>query len=125
MDCPYGFLFYREGEVMRFISIDEELSVTRLKKSIEREFEIYFEKEGFSLIEPRIFQKYDEYVNFEHKQNSSKTVKVLGGDSQIFILRPDITINVLAEIFSKWDGGTPLKIYYNSTIYLNKPGGKS
>ncbi|MFA7534073.1 MAG: ATP phosphoribosyltransferase regulatory subunit, partial [Tissierellaceae bacterium] len=109
---------------MRFTTIEEELTVTKFKKAIEREIEGYFEEMEFDLIEPRIFQKYDEYVNSEHKQDSSKTVKVLSGNSRIFILRPDITINVLGEIFSKWDGEPPLKVYYNSTIYLNKEGGK-
>lgn len=126
MDCPYGFLFFicERGENMRFTTIEEELTVTKFKKAIEREMETYFEEMDFNLIEPRIFQKYDEYINSEHKQDSSKTVKVLSGNSKIFILRPDITINVLGEIFSKWDGEPPLKVYYNSTVYLNKPDGK-
>lgn len=109
---------------MRFTSISQELEVTKFKKSIEREIEGYFENKGFQLIEPRIFQKYDEYVRSNFRQDSSKTVKVLSGDSRIFILRPDITTNVLGEIFSKWDGSPPLKVYYNSKIYLNKSGGK-
>ncbi|MGM0395841.1 MAG: ATP phosphoribosyltransferase regulatory subunit [Bacillota bacterium] len=109
---------------MRFTTISEELAVTKLKKGIEREIEGYFEDKGFSLIEPRIFQKYDEYVRSNFRQDSSKTVKVLSGNSRIFILRPDITTNILGEIFSKWDGEPPLKVYYNSKIYLNKPGGK-
>lgn len=109
---------------MRFTTISKELAATKSKKTIERKIEGYFEKKGFSLIEPRIFQKYDEYVRSVYKRDSSKTVKVLGGDSRIFILRPDITINILGEIFSKWDGHPPLKVYYNSKIYLNGPSGK-
>ena len=109
---------------MRFTTIAEELAVTKFKKSIEREIEYYFEEMGFDLIEPRIFQKYDEYISSAYKQNLSKTVKVLGGDSRIFILRPDITINILGEIFSKWDGDPPLKVYYNSKTYLNGSRGK-
>lgn len=109
---------------MRFTSIAEELAVTKFKKSLEREIEGYFEGKGFQLIEPRIFQKYDEYARSNFRQDSSKTVKVLSGDSRIYILRPDITTNILGEIFSKWDGEAPLKVYYNSKIYLNKSGGK-
>lgn len=109
---------------MRFTSIAEELSVTRFKKSIEREVEAYFEAKGYNLIEPRIFQKYDEYVRSNFRQDAAKTVKVLSGDARIFILRPEITTNILGEIFSKWDEDSPLKVYYNSKIYLNKPNGK-
>lgn len=109
---------------MRFTSISQELSVTGFKKGIEREIEAYFEGMGFSLIEPRIFQKYDDYLRSNLHQDASRTVKVLGGDSRILILRPDITTNVLAEIFSKWDGEPPLRVYYNSKIYHTRPGGK-
>ncbi|MCR3955454.1 MAG: ATP phosphoribosyltransferase regulatory subunit [Gudongella sp.] len=109
---------------MRYTSISEELEVTKFKKRVEREFEGYFEKNGFNLIEPRIFQKYDMYVRSNFRQDSSRTVKVLSGNSRIYILRPDITTNILGEIFSKWDGEPPLKVYYNSKIYLNRPDGK-
>ncbi len=109
---------------MRFTSISQELGVTGFKKRIEREFEGYFEDQGFSLIEPRIFQKYDDYVRSNFRQDPSGTVKVLGGDSRILILRPDITTNILGEIFSKWDGQPPLKVYYNSKIYQTRPGAK-
>lgn len=109
---------------MQFRNIYEELEITKFKKNIEREMETYFEDKGFSLIEPRAFQSYDDFILSNFRQDSSKTVKVLGGDSKIFILRPDITTNILSRIFSKWDGNTPLKVYYNSKIYQNKPGGK-
>lgn len=108
---------------MRFTTIEEEIAVTRFKKGIEREIEGYFEEKGFNLIEPPIFQKYDKYMDSDYKQDSSAIVKVLGGDSKILILRPDITINVLGDIFSKWEGGYPLKIYYNSKVYNNGSGG--
>lgn len=103
--------------------IREELAVTKFKKAIEREMEAYFEDTGFSLIEPKVFQSYDDFILSNSRQDSARTVKVLGGDSKIFILRPDITTNVLSGIFSKWDGRTPLKVYYNSVIYQSKQGG--
>lgn len=109
---------------MQFSSIQEELAIIKFKKSIERRIEDYFEGKGFSLIEPKVFQSYDDFLLSNFRQDSSKTVKVLGGDSRIFILRPDITTNILSGIFSKWDGNTPLNVYYNSKIYQNKAGGR-
>ena len=109
---------------MQFRNITEELGVTRFRKSIEREIEGYFEGNGFSIIEPRIFQDYDSFINSNLIPDSSKTVKVLGGDSKIYILRPDVTTNILSQIFSKWDGQPPLKVYYNSKVYRNSSRGK-
>ena len=104
---------------MQFRNIAEELEVTKFRKSIEREMENYFECKGFSIIEPRAFQNYDDFIHSNLMQDSSKAVKVLGGDSKIYILRPDITTNILSQIFSKWEGEPPLKVYYNSKIYRN------
>lgn len=109
---------------MRFTTIEEEITVTKFRKDIAREIESYFEERGFNVIEPQIFQKYDKYMRSAYRGDSASTVKVLGGDSRVLILRPDITINVLEDIFSKWEGGSPLKIYYNSKVYFNEPGGR-
>ena len=108
---------------MQFRNIAEELEVTKFRKNIERELENYFEEKGFSIIEPRAFQEYDNFINSDLMKESSKTVKVLGGDSKIYILRPDITTNILSQIFSKWEGQPPLKVYYNSKIYRNSSRG--
>lgn len=109
---------------MQFRNITEELGVTRFRKSIEREIERYFEGKGFSIIEPSVFQDYDDYIMSKLTGDSSKTVKVLGGDAKIYVLRPDITTNILSQIFSKWEGEPTLKVYYNSKIYRNGSRGK-
>lgn len=119
-------IFVKEkGEIkMQYRNIKEELEMTKFKKDIEREIENYFEDKGFSIIEPKILQDYDEFIDSKLMEDSSKTVKVLGGDSKIHILRPDITTNILSQIFSKWEGESPLKVYYNSKIYRNGSRGK-
>ena len=109
---------------MGFRNIFEELETTKFRKDIEREIENYFEKMGYCIIEPKILQDYDDFISSNIRQDTSKTVKVLGGDSRIYVLRPDITTNILRQIFSKWKGKPPLKVYYNSKIYKNEIGGK-
>ena len=109
---------------MQYRNIIEELEITKFRKNIERDIEAYFEEMNFSIIEPKMFQDYDSYIYSNLKGDTSKTVKVLGGDSRIYILRPDITINILSQIFSKWEGKPPLKIYYNSKIYRNEFDGE-
>lgn len=109
---------------MQFRNILEELEATKFRKKIEREIESYFEDKGFSIIEPKMFQDYDSFIKTNITQDTSKTVKVLGGDSKIYILRPDITTNILSQIFSKWEGEPPLKVYYNSKVYKTQTGGE-
>ena len=108
---------------MEFSSIEEELRARKVKKDMERQIENYFEFKGFSLIEPDVFQNYDDFLLSNFNFDSSKTVKVFGGNSKIYVLRPDITLNILGKIFSSWEANNPLKIYYNSKIYNNSLNG--
>ncbi|NLL81726.1 MAG: hypothetical protein GX231_05375 [Tissierellia bacterium] len=108
---------------MGFSSIEEELRVRRLRKDMERMVEDYFESKGFSLIEPDIFLNYDDFLLSNYNFDSTKTIKVFGGNSKIYVLRPDITLNILGKIFAGWEANNPLKIYYNSKIYSNSPDG--
>lgn len=109
---------------MQYKSISEELAASKFRKNLEREMEDYFESMAFSIIEPDMFQTFDDYGRSNFQQDSSKTVKVLSGDSQIYLLRPDSTTNILGKIFSKWDGKPPLKVYYNSKVFKNTSGGR-
>lgn len=119
------FCFLIKGAAkMQFRNMKEELAITKFKKKIEREIEEYFEDKGFSIIEPKTFQDYSDCIQSGLIKNPSETVKVLGGDSKIYILRPDITTNLLGQIFAKWEREAPLKIYYNSKIYRNGPRGE-
>ena len=116
------FLFFEWREKMQFKSILEELEATKFRRNVERELENYFEDKGYLMIEPKIFQSYDEFVCSNLRTNSKKTVKVISGNSEVYILRPDITMNILRKIFSKWKNDKPLKVYYNSKIYQNNEG---
>ncbi len=109
---------------MQFRNIREELEAVKSRKNIERKIEKYFESKDYFIMEPEIFQDYDEFIYSNFRQDTSKTVKVLGGDSKIYILRPDITTNILNQVSSKWQGKSPLRVYYNSKVYRNEKKGK-
>ena len=85
--------------------------------------EEYFESMGYKIIVPDMFLSFDDFLPSKVRQDSEETVKVLGGDSRIYILRPDSTTNILGKIFSKWEGKPPLKVYYNSRVFKNTPNG--
>ncbi|MBN2259477.1 MAG: ATP phosphoribosyltransferase regulatory subunit [Clostridiales bacterium] len=104
---------------MKYKSIEEELKVTKFRKVLEKKLEAYFEDRGYSFIDPKIFQNYDEFICSNYRIDSKKTVKVLSGQSDVYILRPDITMSILGKVLNKWDKDKLLKVYYNSKIYLN------
>lgn len=108
---------------MQYKTISEELVALKFRKSIEREMEEYFESMGYKIIVPDMFLSFDDFLLSKVRQDSEETVKVLGGDSRIYILRPDSTTNILGKIFSKWEGKPPLKVYYNSRVFKNTPNG--
>lgn len=104
---------------MQWINIQDELRFTQKRRAFERQFEDYFESREYQFIDPQIFQSYQDFVCANMSLDARKTVKVLSGDSQIMILRPDITMNVLERILNNPENKQPIKVYYNSKIYLN------
>jgi ATP phosphoribosyltransferase regulatory subunit len=109
---------------MQFINIESELNFTQKRKTFERTFEDYFESKGYQFIEPKIFQSYQGFVCANMSLDSKKTVKVLSGDSEIMILRPDNTMNILDRILKNPEREKPLKVFYNSKIYVNDNSSK-
>jgi ATP phosphoribosyltransferase regulatory subunit len=113
-----------KGGHMQFTNMQDELRFTRKRRNIERHFEDYFEDKGYAFIDPEIFQTYEGFLEAEMMLDARRTVKVLSGDAQIMILRPDITMSVLERTMKLRKDDDPLKIYYNSKIYLNTGGSK-
>jgi len=105
---------------MKFLQLKDELNYTKKRKKLEREIEFFFESKEYQLIDANIFQNYNEFIHLTNRIDSKSTVKVLSGNSEIFILRPDITMNILEKLLKKWSGDTPIKVYYNSKIFKYK-----
>lgn len=105
---------------MKFLQLKDELNYTKKRKKLEREIESFFESKDYQLIDANIFQNYNEFIHLTNRIDSKNTVKVLSGNSEIFILRPDITMNILEKLLKKCSGDKRIKVYYNSKIFKYK-----
>ena len=94
---------------MKFLQLKDELNYTKKRKKLEREIENFFESKDYQLIDANIFQNYNEFIHLTNRIDSKNTVKVLSGNSEIFILRPDITMNILEKLLKNGQGRHQLK----------------
>ncbi|SHI96856.1 ATP phosphoribosyltransferase regulatory subunit [Lutispora thermophila] len=105
---------------MQFLRIEDEIGYLKKRYEIKKKIEDMFLNEGYVQIEPSIFEDFDifEHVNKWLKKESM--VKVIGGSSDVLILRPDITTNIIRNLIPRWQEGFKLKLFYNSSIYRNQ-----
>lgn len=79
-----------------------------------------FLKEGFIQIQPSTFEQWDKFTEINKRIKKESTVKVLNNTSEVFILRSDITLNIIKNLIPRWEEDLKLKLFYTSTIYRNK-----
>ncbi len=105
---------------MEFIKIKDELDYCTRRYYLKKEIEDIFVKEGYIQIEPSIFEEYDSFIMVNSGIMKKSMVKVVGGNGEVQILRPDITMNIIRSIIPRWEEGIKLKLFYYTTIYRNR-----
>lgn len=105
---------------MEFLTIKNELEYSSLRYRLIQELEDLFVLSGHTQIEPPIFEEYDSYIAVKSGINKKQLVKIISSNGEVLILRPDTTINVLRSLIPRWQAGSKLKLFYNSTIYRNR-----
>jgi len=110
---------------MEFLKIQDEISYSAKRYKLKREIEDIFIREGYIQIEPSIFEDYDNFTSVNKRIKKESTVKILNGNGNVQILRPDITMNIIKSVVPRWENDLKLKLFYNSTIYKNKRNSNS
>lgn len=105
---------------MEFLKIRDEINYSAQRYKTIRSLEDMFLTDGYIQIQPSTFENWDKLTGINKKIKKESTVKVLNGSSQVFILRPDITMNIIKNLIPRWEEELKLKLFYTSTIYRNK-----
>jgi len=107
---------------MQYLKIEDEIGYFKKRYEIRKRIEDMFLSEGYVQIEPSIFEDYDMFEHVDKRLKKESLVKVIGGSSEVLILRPDITTNIIKNLIPRWQEGLKLKLFYNSSVYRNQEG---
>ena len=102
---------------MNFLNIEDEMKFFQKMFILRREIEDFLFDEGYSNIEPSIFEGYDEFTGVNSRIDRKSTVKLLDNNSEILILSPDITTGIVNKFLPRWEYGLKLKIFYYGKTY--------
>jgi ATP phosphoribosyltransferase regulatory subunit len=103
--------------VMNFLKIEDEMKYFQKMFILRKEIENFLFEEGYMNIEPSIFEEYDEFTSVNSRIDKKSTVKILGSNSDILILSPDITTGIINKFMPRWDYDLMLKIFYYGKTY--------
>lgn len=102
---------------MNFSKIEDEIKYFQRMFVLRNEIENFLFDEGYTNIEPSIFEGYDEFTSINSRVDKKSTVKLLDNNSDILILSPDITTGIVNKFMPKWEYDTRLKIFYYGKTY--------
>ncbi len=105
---------------MEFLKIRDEINYLAERYKMIKMLEDMFLKKGFIQIQPSTFENWDRLTGINKRIKKESIVKVLNSTSEVFILRPDITTNIIKGLIPRWEEDLKLKLFYTSTIYRNK-----
>lgn len=105
---------------MQYLRIEDEIGYSRKRYEIRKKIEDMFLNEGYFQIEPSIFEDFDRFTYLNKRIRKESMVKVIGGSSEVLILRPDITTSIIKSLIPRWQEGLKVKLFYNSSIYRNQ-----
>ncbi|MGI5997705.1 MAG: ATP phosphoribosyltransferase regulatory subunit [Lutispora sp.] len=105
---------------MQYLRIEDEINYSKKRYEIRKTIESIFLQEGYIQMEPPTFEDFDRYTYLNKRLTRESMVKVIGGGSKVFILRPDITTSIIKSLIPRWQKDLKLKLFYNSTVYRNQ-----
>lgn len=106
---------------MEYLNIEDEIKYFGKRYELKRKIEDMLLLKGYTHIEPSTFENFEKFISLNKKIKKESMVKVLNGGSDVLVLRPDNTTNIIKKLIPRWQEGTKLKLFYNSTVFRNNP----
>lgn len=98
-------------------SIKEEIKFIKSRNTIIRQLEELAEQEGMIRVESDAFEEYTSYIQSNPRQDGKKLVKVNDLRGDVYLLKPDITTNLIKQIIPRMEQDLALSLYYLETVY--------
>lgn len=98
-------------------TLTEEIKCSNQDYEIRRLLSDQMQKNGFMYYEPNVFETYDEINSRMHAHQRDETLKVIGGNGEVFILRPDMTSEIIHKFSKHMDLREEYKIFYDGKVF--------
>lgn len=108
---------------MKFYKLEDEIKFADKRYNLTNSIMNSIAQNGYSYIEPAMFEKYDSFVDENKRVDHNSTVKVLSNDGGVSILTADLTSGIVSDILEKSDKETKVKLFYYGKIFKNTDNG--
>ncbi|MFH5881720.1 ATP phosphoribosyltransferase regulatory subunit [Liberiplasma polymorphum] len=108
---------------MEFLKMEDTLIYYQKKYNMKQLLESIVTKEGYIMVEPAYFEDYDRFITMNKRINKESMVQVINNNGSLLVLRPDATTSIIKELMPKWENGSTLKVFYDSTTFNKASSG--
>lgn len=105
-------------------NVIDELEYLKKRNKLFRDLEDMAENRGFLKVESDFFEEYISYSKMNQTQNLKSLVKIQDMKGNVFLLKPDVTSNIIKQVIPRITKGTMVDFYYSDTVFrFDKSGG--
>lgn len=108
---------------MTNLSLPETMQYFNKKYLTIQKLETLVRQKGYAMIEADLLENYEKFKDKHKRIDKNSMVKLIDKEGQVKVLRPDVTTSIIDNVAAKWSDNTPLKVFYNETIFLNTSSG--
>lgn len=105
-------------------SIKEEMKWIRKRNRMLRDFEERAEQRGFVKVESDAFEPYLPFHETNRRYRTDRLIKVSDLTGAMFLLKPDMTSNIIKQVLMRMDPADTLDLYYLDVVYAYDRFGK-
>lgn len=99
------------------MNILEEIKIVKKRNRILKQLEDFALDKGLIKVESDMIEEYRSYMDQNPIQKGRKLVKVQDMRGNLFVLRPDITTNIIGKVIPRLPEGSILDCYYLDYIF--------
>lgn len=87
------------------------------RNMIYKELEQLAESRNYIKVLPDYFEEYNSFLKLNKRIDPKTMVKIIAPSNEIYLLRPDITTNLIKQLIPCWSPGSSVQFYYNTTVF--------
>lgn len=98
-------------------TVSKEISYIIKRNKMLKELEVMAEEKGFIKVESDFFEDYLTYSKINQTQNLQNLIKVQDLNGNVFLLKPDVTTNIIKQVIPKCSSTDTVDLYYLDTVF--------
>lgn len=104
-------------------SLKSEIKLIKKRNDIIFKIEAFARENGFIKVESDFYEEYQSFLKLNARQDERRLIKIQDLRGNMFLLRPDVTTNIIKQVIPRMEEGLQLSLYYLDQVFSYSESG--